>query len=152
MCFWWIIQEWYWFCKFPSLTVGKIKNCCNATVYRLYGIYHNLKIFNLFWHYYRAKQIIWQRKYSVYKGLVALIKNTAIKRPDACYGAHWRLLRPDFHWQAVDSLQNTRLSPVRLVPCLAHQKKALEKIKCLLYNQDRKVIRYKIWCPQYSWL
>ena len=43
------------------------------------------------------------------------------KALDACYGAHWRLLRPNFHWQAVDSLQNTRLSPVRTYAHRAHQ-------------------------------
>lgn len=44
------------------------------------------------------------------------------KALDACYGAHWRLLRPDFHWQAVDSFQNTRLSPVRTCAHRAHKK------------------------------
>lgn len=47
------------------------------------------------------------------------------KALDACYGAHRRLLRPDFHWQAVDNLQNTRLSPIRNVRRKAHQKRAL---------------------------
>ena len=44
------------------------------------------------------------------------------KALEACYEAHWRLLRPDFHWQAVDSLQNTRLSPIRNVRRKAHDK------------------------------
>ena len=39
------------------------------------------------------------------------------------YKAHWRLPRPDFHWQADNSLQNTRLSPVRARPWRANKEK-----------------------------
>lgn len=39
----------------------------------------------------------------------------------ACYKAHWRLPWPDFHWQADNSLQNTRLSPVRARPWRANK-------------------------------
>ena len=49
------------------------------------------------------------------------------KALDACYGAHWRLLRPDFHWQAVDSFQNTRLAPVETCARRAHNKEKPQK-------------------------
>lgn len=38
------------------------------------------------------------------------------------YKAHWRLPWPDFHWQADNSLQNTRLSPIRARPWRANKK------------------------------
>lgn len=56
--------------------------------------------------------------------LIGLHRFSTIGHPkalDACYGAHWRLPRPDFHWQAVDSLQNTQLSPIRTRPWRANK-------------------------------
>ena len=58
--------------------------------------------------------------------LTGIPRFNTIGRPkalEARYKAHWRLPWPDFHWQADNSLQNTRLSPVRARPWRANQKK-----------------------------
>ncbi len=50
----------------------------------------------------------------------------------ACYEAHWRLFQPDFHWQAVTSLQDTRLAPIRACPMRANKKTRLQILICCL--------------------
>lgn len=42
------------------------------------------------------------------------------KALEARYKVHWRLPWTDFHWQADNSLQNTRLAPIRNVCRLVH--------------------------------
>jgi len=52
------------------------------------------------------------------------------KALEACYEAHWRLPWPNFHWQADNSLQNTRLAPVRNVRRQVHyQRRAIKSWK-----------------------
>ena len=58
--------------------------------------------------------------------LTGIPRFNTIGRPkalEARYKAHWRLPWPDFHWQADNSLQNTRLTPLRNVRRQAHHQK-----------------------------
>ena len=77
---------------------------------------------------------------------------------EACYKAHWRLPWPDFHWQADNSLQNTRLTSVRVCPCWANKSKPTRENNTLwahvidvqIYSRSRRHSQYSLEDPVQS--